>query len=174
MNNIFLKYNYRNFFEWYKEANAAWLKENPGCMYDCGIENDVFKYFILQYLYKGPITASDYDKLVSIFKRHSKRYRREKFVKKFFGKEYKDITCKKDSTFEYLYYRDKSFTDYFKDKTEVSDYEFVRYCQLYLDGLYLDEGNCGVTQYNLNSLHDILIKHSKRFKMEKYLYKLFK
>jgi len=168
------KYLYRNFFQWYKEERAKWDKEHPHDLYDCGISNEMFKYFILEYLYNGPITASDYSKLVDIFKKYSKRYRREKFVKKFLGKEYRDIRCKKDSTFEYLYYRDKSFSDYFKNKINVTDEEFVRYCQLYLDGLYLDEGCCGVTQYNLNSLHDILIKHSRRFRIEKYLYKLFK
>lgn len=174
MSNVLLKYNYKNFFQWYKDERAKWDKEHPNDLYDCGIENDVFKYFILQYLYKGPITASDYDKLVSIFKKHSKRYKRENFFKKFFGKEYKDIRCKTDTTFEYLYYRDESFSKYFENKKDITDEEFVRYCQLYLDGLYLDEGCCGYTQYNLNSLHDILIKHSKKFKMEKYLFQLFR
>lgn len=168
------KYLYKNFFQWYKEEHTKWDKENPHDMYDCGISKEMFKYFILQYLYDGPITATDYDKLKNILIKHSKRYYKECFYLKFFHKEYKPKP--QDSYDEYLNKNHENFSIRFNDVNgyQISDDVFVEYCQLYLDGFYLSEDPISTSQYDLNSLHDILIKHSKRFRIEKYLYKLFK
>jgi len=169
-----LKYSYKNFFEWYKEEHAKWDKENPHDMYDCGISKEMFKYFILQYLYDGPITATDYDKLKDILIKYSKRYFKECLYLRFLHKEYKPKA--RDSFDEYLNKKYENFNTHFNDSkyNQISDEVFVEYCQLYLDGFYLSEDPISTSQYDLNSLHDILIKHSKRFKIEKYLYQLFK
>lgn len=163
---------YKNFFQWYKDEHAKWEKEHPHNMYDTGIDKDTFKYFILQYLYNGPITVSDYEKMKRMFLKHSSRYRKELFYLKFFGKVYKPKA--KDSYDEYLN-RKPTFTEFITDKyINVPDDIFVDYCQLYLDGKYLSMDSIGESQYDLNSLIDILRIHSKRFRMEEYLYKLFK
>ena len=167
-----LKYSYKNFIQWYKEEHDKWKKEHPHDMCDTGISKEMFKYFILQYLYNGPITATDYEKLKSVFRKHSWRYKKEVFYANIFHKHYKPKA--KDSYDEYL--NDKqNFTILFNDKwTDIPDELFVDYCQLYLDGKYLCADSIGVSQYDLNALIDILRKHSIRFKIEEYLYKLFK
>ena len=170
--NLMIKYNYKNFFEWYKEEHEKWKKENPNDMFDCGISKEIFKYLILLYLYKGPITASDYEKLKWILKHHSSRYKKEVFYANFLHKDYKP-KCK-DSFDEYTQGLIQNFTILFNDKwTDIPDDLFVKYCEHYLDGIWMTD-SISTSQYDLNSLHDILIKHSKRFKIEKYLYKLFK
>ena len=159
-----MKY-YNNFFEWYKEEKNKWNRKHPHDLYDCGIEDNLFKYFILQYLYKGPIVETDSKKLEKIFKRYSSRYKKE-LIYSLFNKEYKPKE-------ELIPYRERKLSE-FIHLDELPDSVFVEFCKSYLieSQYYYDSLGCG--QINLDYLTKILEKHSLKFKIEKYLYKLFK
>jgi len=159
-----MKY-YKNIFQWYKERHNEWKKKHPNDLYDCGIEDDEFKYFILQYLYDGPIVETDPKKLDKIFRRHSLRYKKE-LIYEFFGKEYKPKE-------ELISYRERKLSE-FIHLEELPDSVFVEYCKSYLLESQYYYDSLGHSQINLDYLTKILNKHSLRFKFEKYLYKLFK
>lgn len=164
---------YSNFFEWYKEEHEKWEKEHPDDLYDCGIDDATFRYFIMHYFYDGNTSMNDYNTLVTIFKKHSKRYRREVFWKKWFNKTYKP-RFKKDSSEEYLFNLTLPFTDMFNGDVYISDAAFVDYCIAYLDGEELSVDPVGRVQYDLDALILILRKHSRQFRIEEFLYKLYK
>lgn len=160
-----MKY-YKNIFQWYKERHNNWNKKYQNDLYDCGIEDDEFKFFILQYLYNGPIVESDPKKLDKIFRRYSTRYKKE-LIYSFFNKEYKN----KDE--DESYYRKRKLSDFIHfDK--LSDSIFVDFCKSYLIKPLYYTDSIGAKQINLDYLFNILEKHSFRYKLEKYLYKLYK
>ena len=159
--------NYKNFFQWYKEECKAWNKEHPNDMYSPGISEELFIYFIILYLYKGDKYVNDVEKLIYILNKHSKRYKKEKFYLKF-----------------HKNYRDKNWADcgYVKNVSEfnLNSYTslpsdiYVSICKEYLSKPHYYVDSIGCSQVNLDYLYGILEDHSFKFKVEKYLYKLFK
>lgn len=159
---------YKNFFEWYKEECDKWYKENPHCMCNCGIDDDVFIYFVEQYLYKGDKYTNDSEKLITILKKHSSRYRKEKFYLNIFKKVY----------------RSKAWDEYYPERQTISEFcvenyqilpsdIYIRFIIEYLSEPYLYSESIGRTQMNLDSIVEILSKHSFRFRIEKYLFNKF-
>ena len=161
-------HTYSNFFEWYKKEKYKWDKNHPNVLYDCGIDDDLYKYFIYKYLYKGPVNIPESEKLRKIFKKHSWRYKTEILYRNIFHKAY----IPKDD--HYISYRNRIFSEFFAHEYDIIPNDiFIEFCESYLsEPIYFDSIGC--TQANLQYLFNILEKHSLRFRFEKYLYKLFK
>ena len=159
--------NYKNFFQWYKEACKEWDKEHPNSMYSPGISEELFIYFIIMYLYKGDKYANDSEKLRYILNKHSKRYKKEKFYLKF-HKNYRDKKWAEAG-------RHQNVSEFcLSNYTSLPNDIFIQLCKEYLSEPHYYADSIGCSQVNLDYLYGILEDHSIKFNVEKYLYKLFK
>ena len=160
---------YNNFFEWYDKEQRAWSNDHPNSLYGPGISNELFIYFILLYLYKDKkFSTNNVYQLKSILRKHSKKYRKEKFFLKVFNRLYRDKEWNKD-------YKIQTITEFNIDMYKsLPDDIFIRFCKEYLSKPHYYVDSIGCSQANLDYLYSILEKHSLRFKFEKILYKFFK